>query len=434
MIQPIPRIQTLVGYGSATMQFPVNSGMAFTDGANAGRIPLPWPITVRNLVLYSRDTTRTLGCKVTLLKNDNPTGLFGTILSTETGPIVVAGPSVTYAQFDDWGYRTEQLTSTPGWTCGWSVDVDSRGNVFGIPPVGGTIPANSGWLGGALGNGFWQAFNYGLVVPGDPIIASTSYSICATPGTLSTLVLKAYSGVVPVGSTWEALIVLNGYIQDGNFGTVDTRCTITAGNTTAVSTFAIPLVKGDRVDVVAYRTGDEIPFSTAHIGAGIGFVPTSAGYFMLTGGSNDTLSDPGYLWIRSYQGLTTEPTAEAPIGPSGLVARGLYIESGVAGPDADDKVITTVRRNESSTSIGVTITGPVQTSALIDDQFEAYTEGDTINLRIAGADGGTPTKIYWGLEATIAGVGPAAPGAVGVIGPHIWVIFRRTQPDDLGSP
>lgn len=434
MIQLIPRVQNHISLGSNTTYWQVNSGTlddSATSGPNIARIPLPWAATVRNLALYSRDTTRTMSIAATLMKNMVATSLAGTLPSAANGPVHVPGIDVSFAALDDFSYRavTSLSASAPGNTIGWCVEVESQGNIFGVDAAigGGGYPANQGGQAGALGNGFWQAYDHAAGYS-----RSSTYSICATPGDLTTIAWKCYhlSGTpipIPGGSSWIIYIILNGVRQDGAGATVDTRTTIPAGSVdgdSGIGTFTLPLVKGDHVEVAAYRTGATSGAGEPIFGVGLGFMPTTDGYFMLTGGSNSIVASPGlgYVWVRAEQGVT-DGRALAPTGPSGLIARGMYIERGA--PGLGNTIVTTLRRNEGPTSISVTLTD-AETSGVIDGQFTAYVDDDLIDIK---SDSPVDSRLYWGLEASMVDVGPPEPA--GVIGPHIWIDFNRTQP---GSP
>lgn len=406
MVQAILRVQVNVSYGGTTTYWTVDSGglgglLSAVFGADIARIPVPWACTARNLTIYSRDTTRTLPMTLTLMKNGVATALSATLNPGDTS-VTLTGVDISYSQFDDWSYRAVTSAGTSGNIFSWSIEVESAGNVFGYNTTSGYISVGTGAIGGGLGNGFPQA--YSLVNP-NPL--STSYSICATDGDITTLVLKSLEGAVPVGGSWIAYIIKNLVVQDGSGGTVDTRCTMTAGNTTAVSTFTLPIVKGDRIDIAWYRDGIDAPYSLYHIAVGLGFVPTNAGYFMMTGGSNDAVGNPGYIWNHSAQGETDESLALGVATTSGIVVRGLYVESDPAGPDPADTATYTVRHNEAATVVAVVFTGSIQTTGLIENQYEEFPDGNTIDLQaLFDAVEGKP---YWGLEATIIGVGPAPP-------------------------
>lgn len=421
MKQIIPRVIAGVSYTNPTTYWAVKSGvgqLSDTFGEHVAKTPMPWPATVRNLVVYTRDAIP-VNLVLTVMKNGVATGLSVTLPAGETGPFYATGVEVDYVQFDDISYRTVTTSGRgfPGWVIGACLEVESEGNVFGLTPVFGTLNANEGQRGGALGNGVVGGYTHptaGL---------SGSYSICAVDGTITTLALKAFSGGVPVGSAWNAFLTVDGVAQDGSGSTVDTRCTMTGDGSvsTAAATFALPITLGQRVDATYYRTGATSPFGT-HVAMGIGFVPDEDGHFMLCGGTTDIVPAPvAYKWPYAFPDLTTELLALAPIGPSGLVARGLYVER--ASPAGVGETLThTLRRNEENTLITVTISGASQTNNLLADRFRSYAQGDTISLRADATSGANSDALFWGLDAAVVGVEPEP---IGEIGPYLWVEHRR---------
>jgi len=425
VIQLIPRVQPFISFGSTDTYCSINGGTSdggasSTYGANIARIPLPWAVTVRNLTLYSRDPARIESDVVAILKNNVATALTCTLPFSSTGPVTTSGVDVTYAALDDFSYKATTVTPNSH-LIAWCLEAESQGNIFGINPVSGGASVGFGGVGGALGNGNFESYNNAL-----PTTRSLSYSICYVPGNLTHLAMKSF-GASYAGGSWIAHIILNGIVQDGSGGTVDTRCEVVDGNATALATFVLPLVVGDHVDVAYYRTGTDAAFELANIAIGIGFVPSLPGRFMLTGGSNNVVgTGTAYVWIRNFQEEATESMALAPIGPAGLRVRGFYVERGAPGPG--ESYVNTLRRNEGPTSLTVTI-ADADTSGLIEDLNVVYVDGDTIDIQSIASEGSSDTsRLHWGLDVSIVDVGITD---VGVIGPHIWIDFNRTQP---GSP
>lgn len=441
MIQLIPRVQVNIGFASAEDFWSVNDGgvgskLSSTFGPHIARIPLPWAATVRNLTVMSHDV-RTQAIVTTLLKNNSLTALTATLPDNSDGPVQDLANDVSFAALDDFSYRTTNAIGnpSPGDLVGWSVEVESQGNVFGVSPTWGRHAVGTGGQAGALGNGFWTTFDSAAGYS-----RSSSYSISAVDGTLTHLAMKCYGTPPPVGSSWIGFYILTpaggsvGVRQDGSPGTVDTRCVIDSttpldaqGLAGAVATFSLPIAKGDHVEVAYYRTGALGDFEP-NIGVGVGFVPDEDGMFMLTGGSNNSIGYPtGYVWILNRQDETDESLAMAPIGPSGMVARGIYVERGA--PGTGSSFVNTVRRNGVNTAISVTLSD-AETSGAIDDLYVPYLDGGTIDIQSLGVNSpSSSSRLYWGLKASLPNVGPPEP--VGVIGPHIWVDFNRRQP---GSP
>jgi hypothetical protein len=423
--QLLPRVQTLVSFGSGLTEFPV-TGSPTGVSSPWNRTPVPWACTFRNLVMTSGDT-RALPHAQTLLKNYATTALTATLESSSDGPEKNTTDDVVFAQFDDcmWEFATDAGPESGGKVVGWCVEIDSPGNIFGIPCNStGSCPVNIGAIGGALGNGFWASYDNSS--PLGPTQFSTSYSICATPGSVTRLVLKTLATPPTTGASWRGYMRLNGVVQDGSGSTVNTLCEITAGNTTAAATFDLPIVPGDIVEVLYYRTGVDHPFELAgQVGVGIGFIPTNAGYFMLTGGSNTTLGAPGYVWTNATS--ATESIVRAPVGQGGFSARGLYIRAPQPGVSPDDEVTRWLRKNGVNTSISIVLSY-TQTSGSSLNKNVRYIEDDFIDILQLSTGGSSPdsSSLYWGLE-----VGPLTDTAEdgGVIGPLAWVHIRRRVPN-----
>ena len=401
MIQLLTRVQTHVCFASATTPYPVFGQSEVYDFGDFGKTPMPWAATMRNLVMASGDATRTGDITQTLQKNGVDTLLTKTLLQAASGPVSDEINDISLVQFDDvrWLFTNSAgPVLNPGNTLGSCVEIDSIGNIFGVDASRfGSAVVGIGGIGGALGNGFWQTWDNSA--PFGPATFSTSYSICSVPGSLTRLVLRSYADAPPIGAGWIAFYRLNGVVQDGSLGTVDTRCELIGDGVTrtAAASFDLPIVEADRVEVLYYRTGTDLGFTLSyHVGIGIGFIPTVAGKFMLTGGSNQSLSIPGFVWPLSAQFQTDETLAQAPIGPGGFVATGLFIRAPSPGTPAD--TVTRFLRNTSvNTAIAVPLTGVAETG-LITGQNVPFVQGNYISISqeiTAGAP--NASKLYWGL-------------------------------------
>lgn len=421
MIQLVPRVQKSVSFAAATTRWPVmgvNSIPVNNDGWY--RFPLPWATTIRNLVLISNDDTRPEDITVTLMKNNATTALEVDLLASENGPVKDIVDEVSFAQLDDCDLRflADGPSSNPGNVFGWCLELESQGNVFGVPIHAlGSCPVGQGGIAGALGNGYWESY-----VHASPPTKCTSYSICAVKGTLTTLVMKTLATPPGVGAAWASYLRKNSVTQDGTGGTVNTRCAITAGNTTGVATFSLPIDIADIIEVVYVREGSDHVFEVAgQVGVGIGFVPDTLGQFMVTGGSNSTLGSPGYVWPLSGDGQSDETLAVAPIGPGGFAVRGMYLEGPSPGVNPTDEVTNILRKNYANTSISVSRQF-LEQSTFIQNQSVIYEEDDVITLAnlVTGGTIVDSSRAYWGLAASVS-----IEELRGVIGPLLWVEMRR---------
>jgi hypothetical protein len=419
--QLLPHIIQNVSYPTGTTYWSaltVGNNLSDTFGQNAARTAFPWAATVRDLVVYAEHTLDQ-AITVTVMKNTVATSLTVTLPAGTTGPVYCTGVDVSFSQFDDIMYRTVTASGTPfpGYNLGVCIEVESAGNVFALSPASGTIDVDEGLIGGAFGSG---GIGSSYAHPGEQGLA---YAICAIPGTITTLALRTYSPVPAGAETWTALLIVDNAIQDGSGSTVDTRCVMTAGNSTAVSSFSLPITLGQRVSIAYFRTGGASPFALAHVTASIGFVPTSSGWFMLCGGSTDQIPFPlSYKWNRSPNNSTSEAYALAPVGPSGLVSRGLYVERSTA-PGSGLTSTHTLRRNQANTGVVVTLSNS-ETSGLISGMFQPFVQGDSIAIRIESTTSGG--RFFWGLQAHVQGV-ESEPVPGGIIGPLIWVVINRVR-------
>src|SRR5687767_8523681 len=105
MKQILPRVIRSVEYAGA--YFAAMSGgsqESNTFGSSVARVPMPWAATVRNLVVYTRDSLPN-DLIVTVLKNLADTALTVTLPAGTTGPVYATGIEVEFAQFDDIAYK-----------------------------------------------------------------------------------------------------------------------------------------------------------------------------------------------------------------------------------------------------------------------------------------------------------------------------------------
>ncbi len=398
MIQIYPKIQQLVSFAATTQMWPM---MGHTDIANSVRsFPVPWATTVRNLTVSSGDTTRTMDLTVTVVKNEVETDLEVVLPFVSSGPVTDTTHDVVCAQFDRIKLQTHTSAGSPGNTIGWCVEYESAGNIFGIARAGASFAQDHGFYGGALGNGLWAVWDVSQTS------VSATYSICSVAGSITTLVMDdTYVDPVPPGCSLKGYVRLKKpsdplpVIQDGSGGTVDTLCEITAGNVNAASTFDLPIEPGDVVELVFFADGGTV---IADVAMGLGFMPTTPGQFMLTGGSNNAVwALPGYVWDFTAQNETDEALTAAPVGPSGFVGLGLYTVGPAPGSDPAEQVTDTVRRSGADTALTVTRV-QLETEALIEGLAVPFVEGDTIDIiNSAGPDGGNGSRLYWGLAATL---------------------------------
>jgi hypothetical protein len=366
----------LVGWVAATHSYSVASAPGYNTFGhrNLHAIPMPWPVTFRNLVIISRDPGH--NTTLALMKEGVATALEVSLTSASDGPIKNTSDEVSVAALEDVHWQFSDNDGS-GYTYGFCVEAESQGNIFGVPGAFGAAPVGARGVAGALGNGFWQSYTTSY---------STSRSICALAGRLTHLAAKTYATTPGPGEGWMAVIRLNLVEQDGTGGTVDTRCFIVGDGvtTSALATFSLPLVPGDIVEVVYYRTGTDLPFEVnGNVAIGVGFVPTIDGRYMLTGGSNQSLD--GYTWILA--GFTDqEPLCLAPVGPGGLRVIGAYISGSTPGVNPTDEVTWTLRRSEADTDVAIALQH-LTTDGLITGLSVSFAEDDTIGWKSVATSG-----------------------------------------------
>jgi len=397
VIQIIPHLSHGVFYGASVSHLAVTGGFgeaAYAVTFSAAAAKHPWSVagTFRHLVI---------GCNVphpaltaTLLVNGVATAL---TVSLAAGAALAAntGDAVAVAAGDDVCYRIAGTQQNFPGLVHFSTCLEFEGAVasYGITAytTGGSVPSvGKRGIGGALGNGEWMSYGSD---PGP--VQSNTYSICAAPGAITRLDLKTFAAG-PGGGAWVAWVRKNGVTQDGTGGTVDTACTLPDPAIHAFSAFSLPLALTDLVDLVLARTGSPGPAALAHVAASVAFTPTTAGMYMLCGGSNDAIrSDgPDWKWPRCDQLVTTESHGEAHIGPAGLRAAGLYVRR--AGPPSPGRgTVYMLRRSGTDTPITLTIqdmevTGQVQ--ADVD-----FASGDAITVQATPFNNAVSNGFHWGL-------------------------------------
>jgi hypothetical protein len=404
VIQIIPRVNTFGLYGGGSQFFSVHSGLSQTSQSHTmgpDSAKHPWSVagTFRHLVVTVNVPHPTL--TVTLLVNGAPTALAATLDTTATRAMDT-GATVAVAAGDDVCYQITGATQLyPGLahhaTC---VEFEGAASSYGVAAyaTGGTpVAVGTALIGGALGNGEWSGFG------GQP--QSNTYSICAVPGTLTRLDLTTYAGAPGAGG-WVGQVRTNGVTQDGTAGTVNTTCTLTGAVTRAVATFSLPLALTDLVDVVVTRTGVDAPAGPlVQVAASVAFTPSTPDVFMLCGGSNDALNSagPDWKWTHNGQLVASEALGQAPIGPAGVHAQGLYVVR--SGPPAPGhQTVYTLRRSGADTPLTVTVADLATTGRVTADVDLA--NGESVTLQAVDSAGAVGGGLHWGVAASAA---PAPP-------------------------
>lgn len=424
MIQTFCKAAYYGGYTASTQYLGVLDGLgdmtrAIVFGIDSARHPVSVTGTFRNLTIYSRNTTeRTFPVTVTLMVNGIASSLAVTLTSGGTSASETS-TDVAVSAGDDVCYRIVGSSAfAPGYELGFSIELEGASNCYAICSDAGGYTDGNGDYGGALGNG--TLMTYGTGTPND----SNTFSICSVAGSIVRLDAKAFSGA-PGAGVWTSYIQLNGVLQDGAGGTVDTSCVITGTDEEAFSTFTLPLAIEDHVEMVVMRTGGSAGFANSHVAMSIAFTPTTTGQYMLTGGSADTIPSgtTAWKWNRSLQNAPAEVEHTAPVGPRGIRVRGLYVERHGA-PGMGTSYENTVRRNEADTIATVTVSD-LDTGGLVVASV-SFGAGDTISIQSTPINSPGVSKLYWGLA--LEALDAADTPQLGVIGPIAWVEEWEREP------
>jgi hypothetical protein len=422
MKQVIIKAAWLVGYGgtfippsSTSQRCGVNDGQGGILGQSWIPVPIAGTLSRLTLLSYSAPADVT----VILYKNGIATSLYTTL----TPPLIQASNStdtVSVAVGDYIGYEVVgDLVTFPGYDLAMTIEFDGAGQIFGLVATTDTSPDDgSGYFGGALGNGYFSVYGVGQ--------SSNSYSLNAIDGRVTSLALRTFSGA-PGASAWTGYIVVNGVLQDGSGGTVDTSCVITGTDEAAVSTFSLRVARTDKVDAVVFRSGSDAPFAFEHVGVGVGFTPDVDGQFMLCGGSNDALNTSAVRskWNHSEQLASPETRCVASVGLTGFTTIGMYVEHAAPGPGRSwtDRLRRGSDGSYVSTDTVVVVADDAVSAGILTNERYNPSDEITILMTPAGTPGGG--EFHWGVPATTDVIDVLD---YGVIGPLVWVHAPRVQP------
>jgi hypothetical protein len=309
---------------------------------------------------------------------------------------VVAGDDVCLS------VNVQPFGSGVGYPMAYCVEFEGAQQFYGVAPAGGTFAPGNTQTAGAFGNGIFQILSV-------PTALSNTYSICTTPGTITGLRMKTYSGA-PGAGIWTAYVTKNQVLQDGTGGTVNTACVLTGALLQAAHPFALPVAVGDHLDLALTRAGTTALFAVAHVAVSVTFTPTDAVSFMACGGNNDAnqMTAVDWKWTQSYQQSVSEAVAQCPIGPRGIVVLGLYVE--VPTPPAVGRSRTFVlRQNATDTAAAFTIRD-LATSGLITGLSLPFVDRDLIDLQITPSNNPiVGNGLKWGLALVVPADAPPPP-------------------------
>lgn len=371
--------------------------------------------TLRNFVVLRQDGLPS-SLTITVMKNGLATSLEVVLTSGALSGSDIVN-TVSLAVGDDICLRFAGSAVGLGHDLGYSLEFETSGNVstYTHDIVSGTMVAGDAKYCGILGNG--QPVSY--VNP----VRSNTYSIAAAAGNITRIDATAWSGAPGTG-VWTITLIKNLVLQDGSGGTVNTSFTITGAATTGFSTFVLPVVAGDILEIHVKRTVSTASFNVAHVGCSIAFTSAVADYHMIVGGNNNVISIllNNFHWCATDQLVTDETRAMVPIGPTSLRATGLYIERSAGpayqAPGASYNHI--LRKNAADTSIAVLMTNNNAgiASGLITGQNVEYVSGDTIDLETVPSGSPQTSQLHWGLS-----VFTGTPAVTVTSGPGVGLYF-----------
>ncbi len=391
------------GFGNPPQYIGVNSGEGFPDSISAdfGKTVVTDDTVYTELTVYAGiiGAPRVSNTIVTVQINGINTSLSVT-LGASNSQASITGQLVTAIAGDDISYTISgPNTGNPGYTLGCALKSSGGTQFFGLTPLAGSVSNGNVYQGGAFGNGE-------LAVSSFANPTSNTYSICGANGSITKLGLKPYT--VLGAEIWTAWIRKNGILQDGSGGTVDTSVILSGTDPFSISTFALPVVVGDILNVVLELTGDNSPFANAHVAVGVGFVPTVASQFMSCGGSNDVIDNviTGWNFIRSKQLDLLEVLTNCPTGQGNIGVLGLYcIKSSAPGVGKD--YIQTIRKNGADTAATVTISDLAISAFINLSSPILFSAGDVITLQTEPVNTPVLGQLHWGITL----ISPSNPGS-----------------------
>lgn len=399
MIQLLPKAAFNAGWGGAVSNIGVLGGegdisIATTFGITFTQAPVAFDSTFRNLTILAPSLPFPSDVTATLYVDGAPTDQVAVLPAGESLAVSI-GADVFVAAGQDINYHY-QGPGYPGQDLSFCIEREGVGNIYGITSGSTGYVANAGTYGGAFNNGARQEY-----IPGTTF-NSLFYSLAALDGTMTTLMLKCFNQTMGI-SAYTAWAFVNGVLQDGTGGTVDTTCVLTGDDTVATSTFALPITLGQRVDIVIYRTGINGPHN-AHVAVGVGYLPDIDGGFMCCGGNNNVVDNlnESWVWMSSEQLAVGPLRALTPISASGLTVTGLAVERADPPFFPGSNWVHTIQRSLANTTAVVTI-ADADTFGLIDGLSESFVSGQTIVLHVLPSTDPAPGlgRLYWGLAARV---------------------------------
>lgn len=399
--QIIPLASININYGAYTGYLPYLGGGDFSLPVVFGEDLIKSVIPIAGTIskLYASATPGSNGLPtpeftLTLRKNGIDTGL--TVTVPAGGALTIdLTHSVSVTEFDDLSWKVAgTIQSATGYLLFISTEFDPASNnqsIYGFGYASGTILNGAGFFGGAFNNGVPQQY----IGQAD----SGTYSICAAAGNITKLTMKTKAGA-PGAGIWTGYVLLNGVLQDGSGGTVDTSVVITGSDTEKSSTFTLPVVPTDHVNLVYVRSGSDAPYALI-AGCAMSCVFTGAADFtyMFCGGNNNTIYNSGtnYLWVNTAQLASGEQRAANIVGGGGCRVTGFY---GELGPTGSPRSYTwTVRKTGVDTALSFEFANTIFTESRTDTGDVTFLPNDTIDVAYTAVNTPNASNFFWGIRA-----------------------------------
>lgn len=199
------------------------------------------------------------------------------------------------------------------------------------------------------------------------------------------------------GTSYDAAV-----LQDGSGGSVNTEADLignTANRPYAKSEFTLPLVPGDKIQVVAIARVAPVP-GFRHVPT-VRFVPTVSGQFFFSGHAVQSLAAFAGLITSArgeVDGLVNENRYTLPIPPLTALGNDLKLTGIGFTPEGGDSNPTkfwtgTIRRNLADTTISVE--GSLDSIFIDEGGEEEFTDGDLLTIGFTPTNSPLITREFW---------------------------------------
>lgn len=309
------------------------------------QIPLPVPGTLQNWHVRARSTlsagqTRTLHVQKNGVTAVSSVALSDSVIEgvTATGVTLAAGDYINFAQTRVNNPGSQTIVSAWDW-----VPDDGESQIYAFATA---TPSTSVTEHLAL---------YGA----DDALGTSSHaseaSLIGTAGTFTGMACRVRVAAPGAGNSYTIVLVLNGVVQDGSGGTVDTRVIIADTNVQNNAAFTLPVVPGDLISVQITPAGGP---ALTNLGGAVSFVSDSPQVTQY-GSTPDFLNTPGDFFILpnstpSVEGAT-ESAQEFIGGVTPITFTGIRVK--IPAPGVGNSRTFTLRKNQSDTIITATISG-----------------------------------------------------------------------------